>query len=109
MKDGMPDVLYRQQKCDKMEPMTLPILTTKLYIPPLRREIVARPRLIEQLNAGLGESSGGFGHKLTLTTEKVQFGSKLVDGLRVKIPGSAAQRSFDDDARDDEDTPGWEK
>ena len=30
-----------------------PILQTKLYIPPVRPELVSRPRLIERLNAGL--------------------------------------------------------
>jgi len=30
-----------------------PILQTKLYIPPLRPELVSRPGLIERLNAGL--------------------------------------------------------
>jgi LuxR family maltose regulon positive regulatory protein len=30
-----------------------PLLTTKLYIPPVRPELVSRQRLIEQLNAGL--------------------------------------------------------
>ncbi len=33
--------------------MAAPILTTKLYIPPARPELVPRPRLIERLNAGL--------------------------------------------------------
>ena len=33
--------------------MTTPLLTTKLYIPPVRPELVSRPRLIERLNAGL--------------------------------------------------------
>ena len=30
----------------------VPILQTKLYIPPIRPELVSRPRLIERLNAG---------------------------------------------------------
>ena len=30
-----------------------PLLQTKLYIPPIRPELVSRPRLIERLNAGL--------------------------------------------------------
>ena len=30
-----------------------PILATKLYIPPLRPNVVIRPRLLEQLNEGL--------------------------------------------------------
>ena len=34
-----------------------PILQTKLYIPPIRPELVWRPRLIERLNAGL--ATGG--------------------------------------------------
>ncbi len=33
--------------------MAVPILTTKLYIPAVRPELVQRPRLIESLNAGL--------------------------------------------------------
>jgi ATP/maltotriose-dependent transcriptional regulator MalT len=33
--------------------MSETLLTTKLYIPPLRPELVTRPRLIERLNAGL--------------------------------------------------------
>jgi len=31
----------------------MPILATKLYIPPLRLHVVIRPRLLEQLNEGL--------------------------------------------------------
>ena len=31
----------------------VPLLTTKLYIPPVRPNLVPRPRLIERLNAGL--------------------------------------------------------
>jgi LuxR family maltose regulon positive regulatory protein len=33
--------------------MATPLLTTKLYIPPIRPELVPRPRLIERLNMGL--------------------------------------------------------
>jgi LuxR family maltose regulon positive regulatory protein len=33
--------------------MAAPLLTTKLYIPPPRPNLVSRPRLIERLNAGL--------------------------------------------------------
>ena len=44
-----------------------PLLTTKLFIPPLRQEIVPRPRLIEQLNAGLVR-------KLTLISAPAGFG-----------------------------------
>ena len=47
--------------------MTMPILTTKLCIPPVRRNLVPRPRLIEQLNAGLQ-------CKLTLVSAPAGFG-----------------------------------
>jgi LuxR family maltose regulon positive regulatory protein len=51
-----------------------PLLATKLYIPPIRPELVSRPRLIERLNAGLDRkltlvsAPAGFG-KTTLVTE----------------------------------------
>ena len=57
--------------------MATPLLTTKLYIPPVRPELVSRPRLIEQLNAGLHRkftlisAPAGFG-KTTLLSEWVQ-------------------------------------
>jgi LuxR family maltose regulon positive regulatory protein len=50
------------------------LLTTKLYIPSTRPELVLRPRLIEQLNKGLHKkltlisAPAGFG-KTTLITE----------------------------------------
>jgi len=44
-----------------------PLLQTKLYIPPVRPELVSRPRLIERLNAGLH-------HKLTLVSAPAGFG-----------------------------------
>lgn len=33
--------------------MTIPIISTKLYVPPVQSNIVLRPRLIERLNEGL--------------------------------------------------------
>jgi LuxR family maltose regulon positive regulatory protein len=51
-----------------------PLLRTKLYVPPVRPELVPRPRLIEQLNPGLQRkltlisAPAGFG-KTTLVTE----------------------------------------
>ena len=33
--------------------MPIPLLTTKMHTPPLRRELVSRPRLIAQLNVVL--------------------------------------------------------
>ena len=47
--------------------MTTSLLTTKLYIPPLRPEMVSRPRLIERLNAGPHR-------KLTLISAPAGFG-----------------------------------
>lgn len=57
--------------------MSTPILATKLFIPPLRPNIISRPRLIAQLNAGLHRkltlisASAGFG-KTTLVTEWIR-------------------------------------
>jgi LuxR family maltose regulon positive regulatory protein len=47
--------------------MTTPLLTTKLYIPPVRPELVPRPHLIERLNVGLHR-------KLTLISAPAGFG-----------------------------------
>jgi len=55
--------------------LSTPLLTTKLYIPPVRLEMVSRPRLIERLNAGLHRNltlvsaPAGFG-KTTLLNEQ---------------------------------------
>jgi LuxR family maltose regulon positive regulatory protein len=46
-----------------------PILATKLYIPPSRRSLVLRPRLVERLNEGLAA-----GHRLTLVSAPAGFG-----------------------------------
>src|SRR5215208_7683571 len=47
--------------------MSTSILTTKLYIPPPRPNVVRRPRLIERLNEGLHR-------KLTLISAPAGFG-----------------------------------
>jgi len=49
--------------------MPMPILATKLYVPPPRSKIVLRPRLIERLNEGLSA-----GCKLTLISASAGFG-----------------------------------
>jgi LuxR family maltose regulon positive regulatory protein len=58
--------------------MSIPLLRTKLYVPPVRSELVSRPRLIERLDAGLGQNgfqeSLGFGRKLTLVSAPAGFG-----------------------------------
>src|SRR6266487_5602961 len=54
-----------------------PILATKLYLPPLRPNVVSRPRLLELLNEGLHRkltliaAPAGFG-KTTLVSEWVE-------------------------------------
>ena len=45
------------------------LLRTKLYIPPLRPNLVPRPHLIERLNEGLR-----LGHKLSLVSAPAGFG-----------------------------------
>ncbi len=47
--------------------MAIPILATKLYIPPPRPKVVLRPRLIERMNEGMH-------HKLTLISAPAGFG-----------------------------------
>jgi LuxR family maltose regulon positive regulatory protein len=49
--------------------MVAPLLTTKLYIPPARPNLVPRPRLIERLDEGLRQ-----GHQLTLISAPAGFG-----------------------------------
>jgi LuxR family maltose regulon positive regulatory protein len=53
--------------------MAVSLLTTKLYIPRVRPELVPRPRLIEQLNAGLHR-------KLTLISAPAGFGKTTLVG-----------------------------
>jgi LuxR family maltose regulon positive regulatory protein len=52
-----------------------PILATKLYVPPSRRRVVLRPRLIERLNGGLAA-----GNKLTLVSAPAGFGKTTLIG-----------------------------
>ena len=47
--------------------MSIPLLQTKLYIPPPRPGLVSRPRLLERLDAGLHS-------KLTLISAPAGFG-----------------------------------
>ncbi|MCP4544202.1 MAG: tetratricopeptide repeat protein [Chloroflexi bacterium] len=53
--------------------MTVPFLTTKFYIPPVRPGLISRPRLIEQLNAGLWRNDD-FSRKLTIVSAPPGFG-----------------------------------
>ena len=65
--------------------METPLLRTKLYIPPTRPEWVARPRLIEQLDAGLQA-----GHKLTLISAPAGFGKTSLVSAWVHTSGLLA-------------------
>ncbi len=72
--------------------MPLPILATKLYIPPPRPKVVLRPRLIERLNEGLPA-----GRKLTLISAPAGFGkttlvSEWVAGPWHRPPGQVGER-----------------
>jgi LuxR family maltose regulon positive regulatory protein len=77
-----------------------PLLATKLYIPPVRPELVSRPRLIERLNAGLNRkltlisAPAGFG-KTTLVSEWVQE-----VGTQHAVPPQAAWLSLDEGDND---------
>ena len=73
------------------------LLQTKLYIPPIRPELVSRPRLIERMNAALPAKSGlsttreGFLRALTLVSAPAGFGkstlvSEWVQTVRDAIP-----------------------
>jgi hypothetical protein len=67
--------------------MAMPLLTTKLYIPPVRPELVSRPRLIERLNAGLDG-------KLTLISAPAGFGTAVrLEILGLITPGYRARKS----------------
>ena len=78
--------------------MPAPILATKLYVPPSRRSLVLRPRLIERLDEGLAAGSrlilvsapAGFG-KTTLVSEWVAGCGRpvalAVAGRRRQRPG----------------------
>ncbi len=70
--------------------MPTSILTTKLYIPPLRPDVVPRSRLIERLNAGLHR-------KLTFISAPAGFGkTTLVSAWCVGCGRPVAWLSLDE-------------
>jgi LuxR family transcriptional regulator, maltose regulon positive regulatory protein len=74
--------------------MSTPILATKLYIPPLRPNVVLRPRLIERLNEGLYR-------KLTLISAPAGFGkTTLVSEWLAGCERPAAWLSLDEGEND---------
>ena len=79
--------------------MSLPILATKLYIPPPRPKVVLRPRLIERLNEGLTS-----GRKLTLISAPAGFGkttlvSEWVAGCERPVAWLSLDEGDNDPAR----------
>ncbi|MCP4400392.1 MAG: helix-turn-helix transcriptional regulator [bacterium] len=103
--------------------MSIPILTTKLYIPPLQTQRVRRPRLMERLNEGLPKqnscfaqnnsftqnvspSEGRFTRKLTLISAPAGFGKTtlvsewLADCERFEPPVRVAWLSLDQEDND---------
>jgi LuxR family maltose regulon positive regulatory protein len=74
--------------------MATPLLTTKLYIPPVRREWVPRPRLLARLNDGLD-------HKLTLISTPAGFGkTTLLSGWTRQSAFPVAWVSLDEGDND---------
>lgn len=74
--------------------MSTPLLVTKLYVPPGRPEVVARPRLLERLNAGLHR-------KLTLVSAPAGFGkSTLVSEWASRCGRPTAWLSLDEGDND---------
>ena len=74
--------------------MPTPILTTKLYVPRLRPNVVNRPRLLERLNEGLHR-------KLTLISAPAGFGkTTLVSEWVAAGPRPAAWLSLDEGEND---------
>ncbi len=72
--------------------MDAPLLTTKLYVPRPRPQVIARPRLVQHLNAGLHG-------KLTLVSAPAGFGkTTLVSAWVAECGRPAAWLSLD--ARD---------
>ncbi|MGC9395352.1 MAG: LuxR C-terminal-related transcriptional regulator [Anaerolineae bacterium] len=79
--------------------MAMPLLTTKLYVPPPRPDLVERPRLIERLNEGVL-----LGRKLTLVVAPAGFGkttllSRWVSGLERPVAWLSCDESDSDPRR----------
>jgi LuxR family maltose regulon positive regulatory protein len=74
--------------------MSMPLLMTKLSIPPVRAERVARQRLVQQLNNGLGR-------KLTLISSPAGFGkTTLLSEFVASCERPVAWLSLDEDDND---------
>ena len=76
--------------------MPVPILKTKLFIPPLRSELVPRQRLLERLDQGLR-----WGQRLTLVSAPAGFGkTTLVTEWVCTGPREVAWISLDEGDND---------
>lgn len=76
--------------------MAIPVLATKLYIPPPPLKVVVRARLLERINMGLSE-----GRKLTLISAPAGFGKTTLTAEWVAICGlPAAWLSLDEGDND---------
>ena len=74
--------------------MATPLLTTKLYMPPIRPELVLRPHLLERLNEGLHR-------KLILISAPAGFGKTTLISAWIKDSGiPAAWISLDESDND---------
>jgi LuxR family maltose regulon positive regulatory protein len=79
----------------------MPLLTTKLYVPPIRPELVSRSRLIERLNVGLFGQGGNFARKLTLVSAPAGFGkTTLVTEWLSGVEHPAAWLTIDEEDND---------
>jgi LuxR family maltose regulon positive regulatory protein len=69
--------------------MTIPLLQTKFYVPPVRSNLVPRRHLIERLDEGLR-----LGHRLTLVSAPAGFGKTtlLSEWASRRVSESASQR-----------------
>jgi len=78
------------------ESMPAPVLATKLYIPPVRPQLVPRPRLIARLNEGLFSS-----RKLTVISAPAGFGkTTLVSNWVASCERQVAWLSLDEGDND---------
>jgi LuxR family maltose regulon positive regulatory protein len=76
--------------------MATPLLTTKLYIPPPRPNLVPRPRLLQRMDEGLS-----FGQRLMLVSAPAGFGkTTLVAEWICGIPREVAWISLDEGDND---------
>ena len=74
----------KQENSRDTDPEILPLLTTKLYVPPVRPNIVQRARLVQQIETGINSNN-----KLTLVSAPAGFGkTTLISdwGNETRIP-----------------------